>query len=224
MGWVRLSHGSVGASKYLVVAADVSTFKAKYPNDQWVGGWMGWLSNSGEKIELVDNAGEVVDSVEYADEGDWSVRELGPAESGNDGTRHRGWQWSDAHDGGGKSLELQNPALPNEFAPNWAASLVDGGTPGGPGIVPVTDSAPLILDVGQWPLIPGPAEAVTVTARIIDERTRHLVTLRYRPDCSTYVSRATPLPARRLSRRADARRWTGDKTRGWRVRRPVRPG
>ena len=43
---------------------------------------------------------------------------------------HRGWQWSDAHDGGGKSLELINAALPNEFGQNWAASLVDGGTPG----------------------------------------------------------------------------------------------
>jgi hypothetical protein len=199
-GW-RFSDGvefvfptvSIGAGKYLVVAADVSTFKAKYPNViSVVGGWTGWLSNSGEKIELVDAAGEVVDSVKYADEGDWAVRELGPAQSGNDGTRHRGWQWSDAHDGGGKSLELISAAMPNEFAPNWAASLVDGGTPGGPGIVPVTDIAPLILDVGQWPIIPGPGDAVTVTARVIDEQTTGItVTLRYRLDSSTYTNQNT---------------------------------
>ncbi len=195
-GW-RFSDGvefvfptvSIGAGQYLVVAADVSTFKAKYPSvTNVVGGWTGWLSNSGEKIEIVDAAGEVVDSVKYADGGEWAVRELGPAESGNDGTRHRGWQWSNAHDGGGRSLELRNPALPNEFGQNWAASLVDGGTPGGPGIVPVTDSAPLIWDGGQWPLIPGPSDAVTVTARIVDERTTGMtVTLRYRLDSSTYT-------------------------------------
>ncbi len=199
-GW-RFSDGvefvfptaSVGAGKYLVVAADVSTFKAKYPSvTNVVGGWTGWLSNSGEKLELVDDAGEVADSVKYADEGEWAVRELGPAESGNDGTRHRGWQWSDAHDGGGKSLELLNPALPNEFGQNWGASLVDGGTPGGPSIVPVTDIAPLVLDVGHWPMIPGPSEAVTVTARVIDERTTGItVTLRYRLDSSTYVNQNT---------------------------------
>jgi hypothetical protein len=199
-GW-RFSDGvefvfpsvSIGAGKYLVVAADVSTFRAKYPSvTNVVGGWTGWLSNSGEKIELVDAAGEVVDSVKYADEGDWSVRELGPAESGNDGVRHRGWQWSDAHDGGGKSLELQNPALPNEFGQNWAASLVDGGTPGGPNIIPVSDSAPLIVDVGQWPMIPRPTEAVTVTARVIDERTTGIImTLRYRLDSSTYTNANT---------------------------------
>jgi len=199
-GW-RFSDGvgfvfptvSIGAGKYLVVAADVSTFKAKYPSvTNVVGGWTGWLSNSGEKLELVDEAGDVVNSVKYADEGDWAVRELGPAESGNDGTRHRGWQWSDAHDGGGKSLELQNPALPNEFGQNWAASLVDGGTPGGPGVVPVTDIAPMILDVSQWPMIPGPSDAVTVTARIIDEQTTGItVTLRYRLDSSTYTNANT---------------------------------
>jgi len=194
-GW-RFSDGvdlvfptvSIGAGKYLVVAAEVSTFRAKYPTvANVVGGWTGWLSNSGEKIELVDNAGAVADSVKYADEGDWTVRELGPLDSG-----HRGWQWSDAHDGGGKSLELISAAMPNEFAQNWAASLVDGGTPGGPGIVPVTDIAPLILDVGQWPMIPGPADAVTVTARVIDEQTTGIaVTVRYRLDSSTYTNQNT---------------------------------
>jgi hypothetical protein len=194
-GW-RFSDGvafvfpavSIGAGKYLVVAADVSTFKAKYPGAiNVVGGWTGWLSNSGEKIELVDDLGAVVDSIKYADQGDWAVRELGPLDNG-----HRGWQWSGVHDGGGKSLELISAAMPNEFGPNWAASLVDGGTPGGPGIVPVNDIAPMILDVGHWPIIPRPVDPVTVTARILDEQTTGLVvTLRYRLDSSTYANQNT---------------------------------
>ncbi len=194
-GW-RFSDGveftfpsvSIGAGKYLVVAADVSAFKARYANvTNVVGGWTGWLSNSGEKIELADQLGEVVDSVKYADEGDWAVRELGPVDRG-----HRGWQWSDAHDGGGKSLELINAAMPNEYGQNWTASSVDGGTPGAPPTVATNDIAPLILDVGHWPLIPRPTDAVTVTARILDEQTAGLaVTIRYRLDASTYTNQDT---------------------------------
>jgi hypothetical protein len=194
-GW-RVSNGvqfafpnvTIGAGRYLVVAADVSAFKARYPSvTNVVGGWIGRLSNSGERIELVDALGEVVNSVRYADEGDWTVRELGPVENG-----HRGWQWSSAHDGGGRSLELLNPALPNEYGQNWAASLVNGGTPGAPRGVPVNDLAPMILDVAHRPIIPGPGDIVTVTARILDEQTTGLtVTLRWRIDSSTYTNATT---------------------------------
>ncbi len=194
-GW-RFSDGvefvfpavSIGAGRYLVVAADASAFKAKYPGAiSVVGGWTGWLSNSGEKIELADQLGEVVDSVKYADEGDWAVRELGPVDAG-----HRGWQWSDAHDGGGRSLELISAAMPNEYGQNWTASLLDGGTPGVPSAVVANDIAPLILDVGHGPVIPGPADAVTVTASIRDEQaTGLIVTLRYRLDASTYTNQDT---------------------------------
>ena len=50
-------------------------------------------------------------------------------------------------DGGGRSLELINASLPNEFGRNWAASVVDGGTPGQVNSVAATDIAPMILDV-----------------------------------------------------------------------------
>ncbi|MBM4026706.1 MAG: hypothetical protein FJ280_15080, partial [Planctomycetes bacterium] len=194
-GW-RFSDGvefafpniTLGAGDSLVVAADVAAFRARYPGvANVVGGWTGRLSNSGERIELVNQLGEVMNSVRYADEGDWAVRELGPVDTG-----HRGWQWSKAHDGGGRSLELLNPALPNEYGQNWAASLVDGGTPGRPRPGPVPDSAPLILDVAHRPIIPGPSDVVTVTARILDEQTTGLtVTLCYRLDSSTYTNANT---------------------------------
>ncbi len=169
----------LGAGQYLVVAADVNVFIAKYPGvSNVVGGWDGRLSNMGEAIELVDATGVRIDWIHYADEGDWAVRQLGPVDRS-----HRGWEWSDAHDGSGKSLELINPAMPNEYGQNWAASNVNNGTPGRANSVAANDVAPLILDVAHSPIIPGPNDAVTVTARIIDEQTTGLtVTLNCRVD------------------------------------------
>ncbi len=172
------------AGGYLVVAADVNVFTAKYPDvKNVVGGWTGWLSNTGETLALADGNDAVVDTVSYADEGDWSVRELGPLDRSQ-----RGWQWSNSHDGGGKSLELMNPALPNEFGQNWAASQTDGGTPGRVNSVFATDIAPMVLHVAQAPVIPGPNDPVTVTARIVDEQASGVtVILHYRLDNSTYA-------------------------------------
>jgi hypothetical protein len=168
----------------LVVAADVNAFSARYPGvTNVVGGWTGWLSNSGERLALLDNLGVEIDAVTYADEGDWAVRELGPVDSG-----HRGWEWSDEADGGGKSLEVVAAAVPNEFGQNWAASLVDGGTPGSTNSVAIEDIAPMILEVRHRPLLPGPSDPVLVTARIIDEPGGSAtVRLRYRVDRSAYT-------------------------------------
>jgi hypothetical protein len=174
---------TLAAHEYLVVAADVAVFSARYPGvKNVVGGWTGWLSNSGERIALVDSVGAVVTAVRYADEGDWAVRELGPVEQ-----NHRGWQWSDQTDGGGSSLELVNAALPSEFGQNWAASLIPGGTPGQANSVATNDIAPMILEMRHSPAIPGPEDPVTVTARVIDESIGSTtVRLRYRVDRSVY--------------------------------------
>jgi hypothetical protein len=173
----------LGAGEYLVVAADVDIFKAKYPSvNNVVGGWVGHLSNNGEVIELIDDAGVLIDKVHYADEGDWAVRELGPLDLGQ-----RGWVWSDQHDGGGSSLELINANMPNEYGQNWAASDQDNGTPGTINSVAAGNVAPFILDAAHTPIIPKENEAVTVTARIIDElRTGVKVMLHYRADVSVY--------------------------------------
>jgi len=173
----------LAAGEYLVVASDVNAFTAKYPDvHNAVGGWDGRLSNRGEAIELVDATGVRIDWVGYADEGDWAMRELGPVDHG-----HRGWLWSDQHDGGGKSLELINPALPGEYGQNWTASDVNDGTPGMTNSVLDSDIAPLIADVAHFPIIPDSNEPVTVTARIVDELTTGVtVVLYYRVDASVY--------------------------------------
>jgi len=180
---------TLGSGEYLVVAGNVNAFTAKYPGvNNVIGGWDGRLSNSGEMIELVNNLGVRIDWVRYADEGDWALRELGPVDRS-----HRGWVWSNEHDGGGKSLELINPILPNEYGQNWTAGISNEGTPGTVNSVTADDVAPLILDVSHYPSIPGSNDPVTVTARIINELMRGItVTLHYRVDVSAYSKESYP--------------------------------
>ncbi len=166
---------------YLVVAADLETFTNKYPAvANVVGNWTGFLNNSGEDIDLDDASGNRVDSVRYADAGDWAVRQRGPLDMG-----HRGWVWFKEHDGLGKSLELINPLLSNNSGENWAASLVDQGTPGNANSVLENDIAPLILDAVHFPIVPRSTNAVSITARIVDEAAGNFpVTLYYRADAA----------------------------------------
>ena len=155
---------TLDAGEYLVIAADLDTFASEYPGvSNVVGGWDGKLSNSGEMIELVDSTGEIINSVHYADQGDWGVRELGPRDRG-----HRGWDWVSEHDGGGKSLELINPMLPNEYGQNWTASNSTDGTPGMINSVFTTNVAPTCKDGERSIALPGSSDAVTVTVIAFD--------------------------------------------------------
>src|SRR5688572_13348080 len=132
----------IPANAYLVVAAHRPTFIAKYPGvANVIGNWVGVLSNSRNDIDLDDASGDRIDSVEYADEGDWgAVRVRGPLDR-----NHRGWEWYKETDGLGKSLELVNGALPNEHGQNWRPSIPMEGTPGVVNSVVSANIAPMIL-------------------------------------------------------------------------------
>ncbi|HYV30380.1 MAG TPA: CotH kinase family protein, partial [Candidatus Binatia bacterium] len=164
---------------YLVVAANVATFRSRYPGvTNVVGDWNGVLSNNGDQIQLDDANGDQEDSVEYASEGDWAVRQRGPDDLG-----HQGWIWFTEADGLGNSLELINPALPSQHGQNWASSISPNGTPGARNSVLRSDIAPLILDVLHFPAVPRSTDTVAVTARILDELTNGLtVSVFYRVD------------------------------------------
>jgi hypothetical protein len=164
---------------HLAVVDDIAAFQAAHPGvTNVVGGWTGHLSDNGERIRLVDQLGRTVDAVTYADEGDWGVRAQGPLDHG-----HRGWVWLDDHDGGGKSLELVNANLSNDYGPNWTASLVVGGTPGAANSAAATNIAPLIVETSQSPVVPRSTDPVVVRARLIDElATGVQATLRWRVD------------------------------------------
>jgi len=153
----------IPANGLLVVAADPQVFLAKYRGSKQVGGgWMGRLSNSGEMLVLEDATGGVADQVAYADRGDWANRVRGPEDRG-----FHGWRWEAAHDGSGRSLELINPRLPNEAGQNWAASEVENGTPGEANSVRQPNTAPLIVGIAHFPIVPKSTDSVRVSARAV---------------------------------------------------------
>jgi len=172
---------TIPAGGYLVVAANVDSFQIKYPGVlNVVGGWAGQLGNTDEEIELETLSGEEVDTVHYADEGDWAIRQRGPLDFSA-----RGWEWFSLADGtnfntgnntmeGGRTLELRNPLLPNQYGQNWGFSTQTNGTPGVANTAHTNNIAPMILNVAHFPQIPTSADAVTVTARIRDEATNGL--------------------------------------------------
>ncbi|MEY2409364.1 MAG: hypothetical protein QOF48_2034, partial [Verrucomicrobiota bacterium] len=189
-GW-RLSGGisfsfpnvTINAGSYLVVAANVSAFSAKYPAvANVVGGWAGQLSNNDDPINLDDALGQRMDAVHYSDDGDWAVRRVSPQYS-------PGWAWIADHDGLGKSLELINPNLPGKYGQNWSSSVTVNGTPGRTNSVLSTNIAPLIIETAHSPAVPKSSDTVTITARLLDELTTGLsATLFWRTGTGGFTS------------------------------------
>lgn len=169
----------IAPGEYLVVAANINAFTNLYPNvTSPAGNWDGILSNSGEKVELTDAAGNVVDSVDYADEGDWAVRERGPYHFG-----HRGWEWYSAADGRISSLELITAGLPNEYGQNWKAGTATNGTPGAVNSIVKTNLPPMILEARHFPVVPKSTQPITFTVHVVDEAVDEInLNLRYRID------------------------------------------
>lgn len=85
---------------HLVVASDPPALRAEVPGIQVLGPFSGKLSRSGETLLLRDATTNPVDRVAYSDSGRW------PSEA----------------DGGGSSLELQDPWADNTSPEAWAAS------------------------------------------------------------------------------------------------------
>src|SRR5687767_1049218 len=99
------SNTVIRAADYFVIAARRQAFVARYPTITNVVGdyavlrvtnlagnsitnWENTLSNTRNSIELENAAGDRVDLVQYADEGDWARRQRGFLD-GN----FRGWTW-----------------------------------------------------------------------------------------------------------------------------------
>lgn len=88
------------AGGYLVVARDAAALRARFPSATVVGDFSGRLGDNGDRITLVDAAGNPVDDVVYYDDDPW------PAFA----------------DGNGSSLELRDARADNRRAETWAAS------------------------------------------------------------------------------------------------------
>lgn len=174
---------TIGAKGYVVVAANPGALAGTTTIGPWQTGAS--LSNNGEKITLSKpgaTAGtwDMVDEVRYSADGDWAqrVREA----------TWNGWDWATPANGGGKSLELRNPALSNDNGQNWIASTAaSGGTPGAQNTAYTTDVPPIIHSVKHSPAVPRTTDNVTITCEVNDEAApaSRTATLYYRNATST---------------------------------------
>ena len=155
---------AIPAGGFLVISADPVIFEATYGVPPGVPeGWIGRLSNSGERIRLIDQDGMEVDEVRYYDQGDWAIRTR--VVVGNE----PGWEWTSPADGQGSSLELINPALSNNQGQNWAFSAANTPSPGAANASAIGDTAPFILDVEHRPAVPTSSDPISIVAELRDE-------------------------------------------------------
>jgi hypothetical protein len=94
---------TIAAGGYLVLCADpvrMANVHGLAPPLLLTTPWTGSLRNAGERLELLDTNGNLVDTVRYRDGGEWPI-------------------WAD---GGGSSLELIDPGSDNDVAGSWDAS------------------------------------------------------------------------------------------------------
>lgn len=100
------------AGQYLVVAREPAAMVARGIS-RVIGPYGGNLKNSGERLTLVDAAGETVVDLAYSDRGDW------PA----------------AGDGTGHSIVLKDIAEDPDQGRHWRLSQLKGGSPGAADVV-----------------------------------------------------------------------------------------
>ncbi len=160
---------NIAAGGYVVVAANPSAVNAAYGSTGTLGPWTAGaaLSNNGEKITLsmpgaAPGTWTKVDEVSYSSEGDWALRYREPVWGG--------WDWTTPASGGGKSVELRNPALSNDNGQNWASSTAAaGGTPGSANTANTANLPPVIHSVKHSPVVPRSTESVTISCEVNDE-------------------------------------------------------
>lgn len=114
---------------YVVVALNPAALQAATGLTNVLGPFAGRLSNAGEKVELRDRNGRLMDVLSYGVEGDWPV----------------------APDGAGPSLAKRDEDTPSDGAARWRASAPIGGTPGvcnnpDPATAPPMESLPLAFN------------------------------------------------------------------------------
>ncbi len=149
----------VHPNQYLLIARDLKYIVTKYGNITVRGPFDGKLDNGGERLELWDHEGNVVDSVKYNDDPPWDTRA----------------------DGLGGSLELIDPARHNDIHDNWHVSLPLGlgGTPGAPNSVFDQETPPFMYLHTRNPDEPTSSDAVNVQIKVTDNDSVASVVLKY---------------------------------------------
>jgi hypothetical protein len=113
---------------YVVVAADPAALQMHTGFAGARGPFVGSLDNGGERLELINHAGRIMDRIDYGDDNKWPV---GP-------------------DGSGATLAKFNSQSGSEDPASWSASVQMGGSPGGPNVPPpVTTTEAEIMPMSQ---------------------------------------------------------------------------
>ena len=140
----------LNAGQYLVVCRNVKAFAGNYGNQiQAIGDFTGRLSHHGEKIEINNAAGAVIDQVKFSDSA----------------------PWPSAPDGHSTSLERISPFSSGQDPGNWTSSAMPpmerpAGTPGKRNDSFLATVPPSIADVTFK--TPPPDSPATVTAQVAD--------------------------------------------------------
>jgi spore coat protein H len=170
---------------FVVVCRNRSEFVDRYGSGvRLAGEFAGRLSHGGERLELAEHSGKIVDSVKYSDRAPWPL----------------------AADGASASLERISPYAPGTDAANWASSrlpkaVAPAGTPGKTNDSYSPNLPPAVTEVELSPAAPQARQAATVRASVSDADGVNDVTLWYRV---VGVGAETALPMQRLN--GDARK------------------
>lgn len=176
----------ISPAGYLVVCRDTAVFKRVYGNGiSAIGNFEGRLNHHGDKIELLDKAKKVVESLKYSDERPWPL----------------------GADGYSSSLERICPASPAGDPHSWASSKPanskgPGGSPGRPNAVYSAKPSPIISDV-RWESFAAPGKPLSVSATIKSETDLEKVVLQYKLLKTQNNAATAELPMQRIS--GDAR-------------------
>lgn len=110
---------SISGNEFLVICRDTTDFKSIFPSvSNFIGNFDFGLGSNIDQVRIFNASGVLIDSLQYDDNSPWPIEP----------------------DGDGPSLELISPDSLNTLASNWAASLVDDGSPGLPNSTLVTAS------------------------------------------------------------------------------------
>jgi len=157
------SGAGIRAKGYLVVCRNRESFRQFY-DAPIAGVFSQHLSRKGERLELSDASGKVVDTVKYKDSAPWPK---GP-------------------DGSSGSLERICPEEDGDSPYNWASSplskdrLKPAGTPGRANACYCPHLPPTISEVKCSPQNPAPGQLITVDALVRDSSGVSQVSLLYR--------------------------------------------
>ncbi len=110
------ANSTIQGGQSIIIASNLDpvAFAQRYPQVQVSGFFNGSLSNSGERLALLDPNGAVIHSVTYDDS----------------------FPWPTAADGHGHSLELSDPYADPDAAGSWFASSNPLGSPGSANPIP----------------------------------------------------------------------------------------